>query len=55
MSLSHTFELTGTYTVAIAVQNCDMSTLVTDTVQVTVVPRPYLIHLPLLLREYTRP
>ena len=38
--LDHTFDTTGTFTVEIAVWNCDMAAPVTDTVSVTIIPAP---------------
>jgi hypothetical protein len=55
LTLTHTYILTGTYDVAIAVWNCDMTIPVTDMLQVTVVEREEILnylYLPIVLKNF---
>jgi hypothetical protein len=55
LTLTYTYVLTGTYDVAIAVWNCDMTIPVTDTLQVTVVEREEILnylYLPVVLKNF---
>jgi hypothetical protein len=55
---THTFPITGSYTVIFAAWNCAMTAPESDSVSVTVVAAPggeHFIYLPLVLRNYTTP
>ncbi len=53
LMISHTFQITGTLVVQIAVWNCGMTAPVTDTLSITVLPEPpaHLIYMPIISKN----